>query len=96
MPELVLEALQAREIHVEDGDARAEAQERAAAAVPKVPAPRMAISAGGTPGTPGSRMPLPPRSFCSSVPATCGTIRPARWLSDDSTGSDPSSPWMVS
>ena len=34
---------------------------------------------------------MPPRSLWSSVPATCGTIRPAMWLSAACTGSAPSS-----
>src|SRR5207302_1853130 len=49
-----------------------------AALEPETPAPRMVIFAGGTPGTPPSRMPMPPRSFSRQLARTRLFIRRIR------------------
>ena len=54
----------------------------------------MATRPRRTPGTPPSRMPLPPCSFSRHVAPTWIAILPATSLIGLSSGSEPSSSWM--
>ena len=47
---------------------------------PTTPPPSTTTFAGGTPGTPPSRMPRPPRAFSSAQAPICGASRPATSL----------------
>ena len=60
-----------------------------AAWVPATPPPRITTLAGGTPGTPPSRMPKPPLAFCRLAAPTWIDIRPATSLMGVSSGSEP-------
>jgi hypothetical protein len=53
-------------------------------------------SAGNTPGTPPSRMPLPPNTFSRYFAPSCTAIRPATSLIGVSSGSSPVGNWTVS
>jgi len=45
--------------------------------MPTTPAPRITTLAGGTPGTPPSKMPRPPFSFSRYLAPSCTAMRPA-------------------
>ncbi len=49
----------------------------------------ISTSAGSTPGTPPSRMPLPPNTFSRYFAPSCTAIRPATSLIGVSSGSSP-------
>ena len=53
---------------------------------PTTPPPRITTLAGGTPGTPPSRMPRPPCAFSSDQAPICGASRPATSLIGASSG----------
>ena len=53
---------------------------------PTTPPPRITTFAGGTPGTPPSRMPRPPCAFSSDQAPICGASRPATSLIGASSG----------
>ena len=67
----------------------------AAALVPATPAPRTTTLAGRTPGTPPSRMPLPPAGAIREVAPTWTDSRPATSDMGASSGSARPS-WTVS
>jgi hypothetical protein len=67
-----------------------------AAFAPTTPAPRMVILAGGTPGTPPSRIPMPPCAFSSECAPACTDMRPATSDMGASSGSPPRGEVMVS
>ncbi len=67
-----------------------------AALIPTVPAPMMTTSAGGTPGAPESRVPLPPDWFSSKRAAICKARRPAISLTGPRTGRSPLSVCTIS
>ena len=48
-----------------------------AALMPTTPPPMITTSAGGTPGTPPSRTPLPPKTFSRYLAPSCTAMRPA-------------------
>ncbi len=58
-----------------------------AALSPTTPPPSTTTFAGGTPGTPPSRMPRPPCAFSSDHAPICGASRPATSLMGASSGS---------
>ena len=53
-------------------------------------------SPGATPGTPPSRMPLPPNTFSRYLAPSCTAIRPATSDIGVSSGSSPLASWTVS
>ena len=57
-----------------------------AALVPDTPPPSTTTFAGGTPGTPPSRMPAPPCSFSRQCAPTWMDMRPATSLIGASSG----------
>ena len=67
-----------------------------AAFVPATPPPRMTTLAASTPGTPGSRMPMPPRSRSRQWAPTWIDMRPATSLIGASNGRPPVGPVTVS
>jgi hypothetical protein len=67
-----------------------------AALRPTTPPPRMTTRPRRVPGTPPKSTPLPPCAFSSDEAPTCTAMRPATSLIGRSSGSDPSSGWMVS
>ncbi len=67
-----------------------------AALVPTTPPPMMVTRPRRTPGTPPRRMPLPPCAFSRHAAPTWMAILPATSLIGLSSGSEPSSSWMVS
>ena len=60
-----------------------------AALVPETPPPRITTLAAGTPGTPPSRMPMPPCSFSKQWAPTWTAMRPATSLIGASSGRPP-------
>src|SRR2546426_2817064 len=56
-----------------------------AAFAPTTPPPMISTSAGSTPGTPPSRIPLPPYTFSRYFAPSCTAIRPATSLDRKST-----------
>ena len=60
-----------------------------AACVPATPPPRITTLAGGTPGTPPSRIPKPPLAFWRLAAPTWIDMRPATSLIGVSSGSEP-------
>ena len=67
-----------------------------AAFTPTAPPPSTVTRPWRTPGTPPSRIPGPPRSFCSSVAPICVASLPATSLIGASSGSEPSAASTVS
>ena len=60
-----------------------------AACVPTTPPPRITTLPGATPGTPPSRMPLPPFGFSRKCAPACTDMRPATSDIGASSGSPP-------
>src|SRR5207245_9291431 len=67
-----------------------------AAFAPTTPPPMITTSAGNTPGTPPSRMPLPPYTFSRYFAPSCTAIRPATSLIGVSNGNSPDASGTVS
>ena len=67
-----------------------------AAFTPTMPPPRITTLAGGTPGTPPSRMPRPPYSFSRYFAPSCTAMRPATSDIGVSSGSSPDGSSTVS
>ena len=63
---------------------------------PTTPPPMITTSPGATPGTPPSRMPLPPNTFSRYLAPSCTAIRPATSDIGVSSGSSPPGSWTVS
>ena len=67
-----------------------------AACVPTTPPPRITTLPGATPGTPPSRMPLPPCGFSSQNAPACTAMRPATSDIGASNGNPPGGDVTVS
>ena len=67
-----------------------------AALIPTTPPPMITTSPGATPGTPPSRIPLPPKTFSRYLAPSCTAIRPATSDIGVSSGSSPLGSWTVS
>ena len=86
----VVEIAQPLQRDVQNGDPGAQARRPSwRLLIPTTPPPMITTSAGGTPGTPPSRTPLPPKTFSRYLAPSWTAIRPATSDIGVSSGSSP-------